>query len=36
MLVLALKSLWSRRLTAGLTLLAIAISVCLLLGVATV
>lgn len=33
MLVLALKSLWARRLTAGLTLMAIAISVLLLLGV---
>lgn len=33
MLILALKSLWARRLTAGLTLLAIAISVLLLLGV---
>jgi putative ABC transport system permease protein len=33
MLTLALKSLWSRRLTACLTLVAIAISVCLFLGV---
>lgn len=33
MLILALKSLWARRLTAGLTLAAIAISVLLLLGV---
>jgi len=33
MLTLALKSLWARRLTAGLTLLAVAISVTLLLGV---
>jgi Lon protease-like protein len=33
MLKLALQSLWARRLTAGLTLLAVAISVTLLLGV---
>ncbi|OXY82429.1 ABC transporter permease [Oceanimonas doudoroffii] len=33
MLSLAFKSLWSRRLTAGLTVLAIAISVLLLVGV---
>ncbi|PSJ47963.1 peptide ABC transporter permease [Zobellella endophytica] len=33
MLMLALKSLWARRLTAGLTLAAIAISVLLLVGV---
>ena len=33
MLMLAAKSLWSRRLTACLTLIAIAISVCLFLGV---
>lgn len=33
MLSLALQSLWARRLTAGLTLLAVAISVTLLLGV---
>ncbi|MGO1245966.1 MAG: ABC transporter permease [Oceanisphaera sp.] len=33
MLILALKSMWARRLTAGLTLAAIAISVLLLLGV---
>ena len=33
MLILALKSLWARRLTAGLTLAAIAISVMLLVGV---
>jgi putative ABC transport system permease protein len=32
-LKLALQSLWARRLTAGLTLLAVAISVTLLLGV---
>lgn len=32
MLKLALQSLWARRLTAGLTLLAVAISVTLLLG----
>ncbi|MGL5948212.1 MAG: ABC transporter permease [Aeromonas sp.] len=33
MLTLALKSLWARRLTAGLTLLSLALSVTLLLGV---
>ncbi|MFR9719338.1 ABC transporter permease [Aeromonas diversa] len=33
MLRLALQSLWARRLTAGLTLLAVAVSVTLLLGV---
>ena len=32
MLKLALQSLWARRLTAGLTLLAVAISVTLLLS----